>query len=334
MTEDHIPVAAGREPASVIDIIVLDQFSMMSLAAVIEPLRAANRVSGKELYRWRLSSFERSEVQSSSGIRITVDGLFSPKGERDIVFVVAAFRAREVNARIAAHLRRAIRESTIVVGVEAGAWVVARSGLLDNYSATTHWEDLEDFTEAFPLVNVVADRFVMDRLRWTTGGAAPTLDLMLNLIRRGHGLSTSLEVARIFIYDHNSSGPYTQKFRSPESLQVMDELISSAIIIMEENVCRPLSMPAVAKRAGLSLRAFQVKFKEALSETPQQYYLTLRLAAAKRSLEQTARPVTEIAATFGFGSASAFARAFRKKFGFSPSDSRREQQTLALPRGK
>lgn len=186
MTEDHIPVAAGREPASVIDIIVLDQFSMMSLAAVIEPLRAANRVSGKELYRWRLSSFERSEVQSSSGIRITVDGLFSPKGERDIVFVVAAFRAREVNARIAAHLRRAIRESTIVVGVEAGAWVVARSGLLDNYSATTHWEDLEDFTEAFPLVNVVADRFVMDRLRWTTGGAAPTLDLMLNLIRRGH----------------------------------------------------------------------------------------------------------------------------------------------------
>ena len=39
-----------------LDLLVVDGFSLMSLAATMEPLRAANRVSGRTLYEWRLLS--------------------------------------------------------------------------------------------------------------------------------------------------------------------------------------------------------------------------------------------------------------------------------------
>ncbi|MGO4560034.1 GlxA family transcriptional regulator [Mesorhizobium sp. 2RAF21] len=306
-----------------VDVVVLPRFSMMSLAATIEPLRAANRAAGRELYRWRLVSLDGADLLSSSGVRIGIDARFEHSDERDMLFVVAAFNARSMDRRMVAQLRRAARQDTVIVGVEAGAWVLARCGLLDGYSATTHWEDLEEFSEAYPAIKVVGDRFVMDRLRWTAGGAAPTLDMMLTFIRLQHGPPTALDVANIFIYSQSFSGSSPQKYSTKKQLNIGDKRILFSIMLMEENLDVPLPIPLIAKKAGISLRSLQMKFMESLSQSPQEYYLTLRLAAAMRKLEQTPDTVTEAAAAYGFGSASAFARAFRRKFGMSPSLARR-----------
>src|SRR3546814_7536953 len=64
-----------------------------------------------------------------------------------------------------------------------------RSGLLNGCRATTHWEDLEEFAARFPDVDVRPDRFVIDGPRFTTGGASPAFELMLNLIRARQGRS-------------------------------------------------------------------------------------------------------------------------------------------------
>src|SRR3546814_14159142 len=79
------------------------------------------------------------------------------------------------------------------LGVEAGSWLLARAGLLDGRAATTHWEDLEDFAARFPEVAVRPDRFVIDGRRFTSGGASPTFDLMLPLIRSRFGYPRSEE---------------------------------------------------------------------------------------------------------------------------------------------
>jgi transcriptional regulator GlxA family with amidase domain len=60
-----------------------------------------------------------------------------------------------------------------------------------------------------------------------------------------------------------------------------------------------------------------------LGTTPQAYYLALRLGEARRMIRDGAAPVAEVAAAAGFGSASAFARAFRSRFGESPTAVRR-----------
>src|SRR3546814_2575745 len=104
------------------------------------------------------------------------------------------------------------------LGVEAGGWLLARAGLLDGRAATTHWEDLEDFAARFPEIAVRPDRFVVDGRTFTSGGASPTFDLMLHLIRSRFGYPLALEVASVFVSDEAHAATAAQPLRSPGRL--------------------------------------------------------------------------------------------------------------------
>ena len=47
---------------------------MIAFTSAIEPLRIANRLSGRRLYDWRLVSRDGAPVPASNGIAIQVDG--------------------------------------------------------------------------------------------------------------------------------------------------------------------------------------------------------------------------------------------------------------------
>lgn len=53
---------------------LLPGFPMMACASAIEPLRAANRLSGEKLYDWQLFSRDGDPVRASNRIDIAVDG--------------------------------------------------------------------------------------------------------------------------------------------------------------------------------------------------------------------------------------------------------------------
>ena len=75
--------------------------------------------------------------------------------------VIAGFRQAEVATRpLIRTLRRMAPRFRAIGGIDAGAWVLARAGLLDGHRATVHWEDLEDLAAAHPEVEVVPDRYV------------------------------------------------------------------------------------------------------------------------------------------------------------------------------
>jgi AraC family transcriptional regulator, glycine betaine-responsive activator len=303
-----------------IDILVVDGFSLLSLASTMEPLRAANRVSGRALYRWRLLGLDGRRAVSSSDVPLSLHGGFQPSGLGDVLIVVSAFDHERNGAPALPLLRAAARQKRLPIGgVEAGSWILARAGLLDGYRATTHWEDVEDFALAFPSVEVVRDRYVVDRDRFTTGGANPAFDLMLELIRRQHGPGVALDVGSIFIYDEAHPGADPQPMVSTGRLARAEPRLTALIRLMEGTIDAPLSVAALARRAGLTTRGLQKLFRRHLDTSPGSYYANLRLAAARRMLDLAGRPVLEVAAQSGFGSSSAFARAFRRRYGVNPA---------------
>jgi transcriptional regulator GlxA family with amidase domain len=315
--------ASAEHGPSQIDVLLLPEFSLMSLAATVEPLRAANRVAGHELYRWRLLSKEGAATVTSSGIPIQVHGLFEADDKRDALIVVAAFNARRHAASILAALRKAARRGVPIGGIESGSWAIAEAGLLDGHRATTHWEDLEEFAQAFPAVEVVPDRYVVDRKRFTAGGAAPALDLVLSMVRAHHGLAVALDVASLFVYDQRQVGEDQQPIVSLGRLATSDPLLAETIRCMEGHLEEPLPIAAIARRVGLSVRTLQLRFRAKLGTSPHDYYLDLRLAAARRMLQHTEHSAVEVGTACGFGSGSAFARAFRARYAMSPLEARR-----------
>lgn len=144
-------------------VVVLPESSIMSLASVLDPMRAANRVSGRQVFRWRLLSADGEPVILTCGIPIAVDGTFSLPLEGDVLLAIGGFNLdRHVGRRFIATLQECARHFGIVAGIESGCWLLGRSGLLNGRKATAHWEELEDFSQAFPALTVLGDRFVTD----------------------------------------------------------------------------------------------------------------------------------------------------------------------------
>ena len=307
----------------VVDFLILDQFSLLSLASTMEPLRAANRVSRRELYRWRLLSLDGVAPASSSGIRFPVEDAFRVDDPRDVLLVVAAFEADRVGAPSLPLLRRTARRPVVIGGIEMGGWVMARAGLLDGHRATIHWEELDEFATTFPAVEVVHDRYVVDRNRFTTGGASPSLDMTLDMIRAHHGPGVALDVSSVFIYDEAHGRQDSQPIVSVGRLDEREPRLTTAIRLMEANLESALPIHVLAERMGMTARGLQKLFVRHLDCTPSAYYAHLRLATAWRKLAQTSKPIVDIAVETGFRSPSAFSRAFHRRYGVTPRAIRR-----------
>tara|TARA_R110002020_G_scaffold56164_1_gene155613 strand:+ start:116 stop:1108 length:993 start_codon:yes stop_codon:yes gene_type:complete len=321
-------IAGLRRPITVA-LLVLPGCSLLTVASSVEPLRAANRQAGRMVFDWRFVSVDGDAPLTSSGIAWPVSGRHDAATPRDILAVVAGFGAAEMTDRkLTAHLYRAARTATIVIGIESGAWLLARTGLLDDHRAATHWEDFEEFATAFPNVDLRPDRYVIDGRFITTSGASPTLDMMVDLVRRVLGHPTALDVASSFVHDdlRAAGDPQVNVTLGDAS---HDPRLVRSIRIMETHIDAPVSIAAIAKRVSMSARGLEQLFTRQLGETPGAYFLSLRLAAARRLVNDTRLTMTDIASRTGFSSQSALSRAFSRQFGISPTSSRKGRANVA-----
>lgn len=303
-----------------VTVLVFSGSSIMCVASAIDPLRAANRIAGETLFDFKLVSVSGDPAVTTCGLPVAVCGKFDPLAATDIIVVVAGFGTQGyATASFLRGLRRAARAARACGGVEAGTWLVARAGLLEGRSATTHWEDMEDFSAAFPGTDVRPDRYVIDGPVFTCGGASPTFDLMLHLIRSRLGMAVALDVASVFIYDQSHAATDAQPLVSLGRLDGYDPRLAQAIRLMEAHVDRPLTIEAVARRSGVTTRTLESIFRKSIGETPGAYYLRLRLNAARRLVVDTRVAMADIAARTGFSSAAAFSRAFSRSFGSPPT---------------
>lgn len=299
--------------------LLLPGFSTFCLANAVEPLRAANSLAGKSLYQWTLVSVDRESVASSSGIQVDVAAGLPDVQASDGLFVVSSYDYdRWSSAAFKARFRRAAAGAAILGGLDTGAWLLAEVGLLDGYRATIHWEERGRLEEAFPSVNCTRERYVIDRDRITAGGATTVLDLMLRLVRAHHGDVLALEVMRMFIYDQERQADRPQQGPLATPLVEANPAVGRAIRLMEDGLEAPLSLPEVARGAGCSQRQLERGFIHALEQTPQQYYLLLRLAEARRLILRGGLKLAEVAARTGFNSSASFSRAFRRLYGETP----------------
>lgn len=88
--------------------------------------------------------------------------------------------------------------------------------------------------------------------------------------------------------------------------------------VIEENILQPVTISELAKLCNRSLAAFKRDFKKEYNSSPRLYINMQRLKYAHMLLQNTSKPVTEIARECSFESASYFVRAFKRQYGVTP----------------
>jgi AraC-like DNA-binding protein len=109
----------------------------------------------------------------------------------------------------------------------------------------------------------------------------------------------------------------------PDELAAHTHELLPVVRHIEEHYPEPVSMAAMATRAGLSPTHFNRRFRQLLRMTPVQYLRTVRVQAARRLLAETSLGLAQIAIDTGFTDQSHFTRRFRQTTGLTPAAYRR-----------
>ncbi len=321
---DGTPGARPDGSPQIFGFLLLPRFSLLAFTSAMEPLRVANRLSGRRLYDWRLMSKDAGAVESSSGVAVLAQAALDAGERLSGLFVVGGLDAQVFDdPAIMAWLRRLERQGCRIGALSTGSYVLARAGLLGSYRCTIHWENLAGFRESYPQLDVSSEVYEIDRNRMTCSGGTAALDLMLRLISLEHGRTLATAVAEQFIHERIREQGESQRMALHSRVGITHPKLLQVIALMEENLEEPLSRGELARRAGISTRQLERLFRKYLHRTPTRYYLELRLQRARGLLAQTTMSVLVVALACGFVSASHFSKCYREFFHKTPREERR-----------
>ncbi|WP_184149286.1 GlxA family transcriptional regulator [Amaricoccus macauensis] len=299
--------------------LLLEDFTLIAFASAIEPLRLANRMSGRQLYEWQVITADGQPAAASNGVVVEATAGLVALEKNTTILVVGGVNVRQAITRpILTWLRREARRGLPVGAVCTGAQVIAEAGLLDGRRCTIHWENRDGFEEEFPEIELTHNVFVVDRDRYTAAGGAASTDLMLKLIAMRHGTGLATLVADQMIHTSIRSDRDEQRLSIPARIGIRHPKLAAVIQRMEEHIEEPISPMLLARDAGMSTRQLERLFRRYLNRSPKRYYMELRLARARNLLMQTDMSVISVAMACGFASPSHFSKCYRALYRTTP----------------
>lgn len=294
-------------------ILLTDHFPILSLTLVTEPLRVANRELGRQTWHWRILSSSGGAVSSSSGIDVQTDRLDNARD--DIVLLLSSYAPESALTKpFLGWLRRKARAGTLMGCVDTGAMIFAEAGLLTQNPAAVHFEALRGYRETY------ADQMFVDRMfdlsdnRCSSAGGVATFDMTLALIARFSGRDLAKRVAEILTYRPTEHAGPQQKMLTDTSLMRMDRKLGSAVDLMLAHLSEPLRISTLSVQLGVPRWTLERLFKRHLKQSPSAYYRFLRLTQAKNLLLNANYRVSDVGVLCGFDNPESFARAYKKQF--------------------
>jgi AraC family transcriptional activator FtrA len=266
-----------------------------------------------QYYEFAVCAQTPGPVPTTAGYDIFVPLGLSALGRADTVIIPGW---APVEAPLPPQVRRALLRAHArgarLVTICSGVFALARTGLLDGRSATTHWGRAEQLRREFPRVRVSPDALYVDHGDVaTSAGAGAGIDLCLHLVGRDHGPAHAALLARHMVMPpHRDPGPSCAPLAG-----TLDGLLGWAA----DRLGSPLSVADLAARLNVSTRTLARRFADEFGTSPGAWLLARRVEQARTLLAETDLPVEAIATRVGLGSAVNLRRRFRERTGTTPS---------------
>ena len=309
-------------------------FPMACLTSAIEPLRAANEISGRQVFAWKLVGEEPAPVRSSAEVRFDVDMALADVAGIDDLFVISPPTGSFANTRKGfAALRRLDRAGMALGAFSGGIFPLVRAGVMAGRKCSVHWCYEAAFKVEFPDIDASRSAIVRDGRRATASGAGAVFDLMLRLIEETLGRDTMSEVACWFQHPFVRDEDASQKvpvLRVGGSDDLLPAAIRDAIRIFGEHIEDPVLIADVAIAVAMSERHLERSFKASTGQSPLKYYRLMRLKKARQRVLYSTDTITEIAQSVGYAGSGPMARHYTAAFGVHP---KAERQRLIGLRG-
>ena len=314
-------------PIRTIALLALPEVQLLDVSGPLDVFAQANVEAGRDVYALRVVACAPGPIRSASGVRLLPDLVAGTSRPRfDTLLIAGAPHAADLLLESA--LLRWVRATAGAArrfgSVCTGAFVLGAAGLLDGRRVTTHWAAADALRSRYPGATVEVDALhVRDGKLRTAAGVTAGLDLALTLVEEDLGREVAMRVAAQLVMFFKRPGGQLQFSRSgaarPSGRAALQEVQRWVVA----NPASPLSVEALATRAGLSPRHFARLFLAEVGVTPAAWVELARVTAARALLEAGIAAPKQVAAKCGFANADTLRRAFVRHVGVTPADYRR-----------
>lgn len=295
---------------------------LLEIAGVHDAFFEANcKMRSGEPYRVRLVTEQGTLTESASGVRFMPDAAVRDAAQpSDTLIVVGPYgEPRHPGEEVMHWLRGQAMQARRYGSTCTGAFLLAQAGLLSGRRVTTHWQYADRLAAEYPDIRVEPDRiFVRDGALFSSAGVTAAIDLAFSLIEEDHGRALSLWVARRLVVFLKRPGGQSQFSTALTAQTAATGPIDRVRLHILENPRGDLSLPAVARAAGVSPRHLSRLFQAELGISLAAYVELTRMDIARRLLEDGTSPIKLIAHVAGFGSVATLRRAFLRRIGVTP----------------
>src|SRR5687768_2485571 len=306
--------------AAAIAVVIHPGFQLLDVAGPTTAFEIAERFR-PDSYVLTLLAPGGGQVVSSSGLTLSATPLREGPFDTVIVSGGGVDQSSAAVGEIVAWLKQT--KARRITSVCSGAFFLAEAGLLDDRSATTHWENTDHFARIYPRVKLDAERiFIQDGNVWTSAGISAGIDLALALIEDDLGPEIARRTAQQLVVHQRRPGGQSQ-FSALVELGGRSGRFSDLVDWMRDHLSEALTVERLAERVAMSPRHFARAFAAETGTTPAKAVERLRVEIARSSLETTHAPLQRVAEASGFGDPGRMRRAFLRVLGQPPQALRR-----------
>lgn len=303
------------------------------LAAIDDPRHIFSQVNNLAKSAGKLPVFDIKFVGLSKEVKlhnrafsVHTDLLLNQVNQTDLIFVPAfqgdANEFLETNKEFISWIPKQYEKGAEIVSLCVGAFMLAKTGLLDGKKCSTHWRAADEFREMFPAVDLQTDKIITEEDGiYTSGGATSYFNLLIYLVEKYTSRETAIKTAKIFAIDikrENQSQFIMFKGQNNHT----DEEIKKAQIFIENNFHERITTDELSDKFAISRRNFERRFKKATNNTVNEYVQRVKIEAAKKTFETTRKNITETMFDVGYSDTKSFRGIFKKITGMTPLDYR------------
>ena len=193
-----------------VGIFIFDNVEVLDFAGPYEVFTTASRVY-KKLH---MSSVEipfevftigktKEPIHARAGLKIDPDFDFISHPKIDVLLIPGGVVTEELkDASVINWIMTTSEHVQLTASICTGAFLLAKAGLLDGKSATTHWEDIDDLRAMFPRLAVKENtRWVDEGKIITSAGISAGIDMSLHIIERLINQDLAIKTAKQMEFD-------------------------------------------------------------------------------------------------------------------------------------
>ncbi|ATW25082.1 DJ-1/PfpI family protein [Candidatus Formimonas warabiya] len=189
-----------------IGILLFNEVEVLDFAGPFEVL-SISTYPGTNLKPFDVKTVAQTKetVRARNGLQVVPDYSFTDDISFDILIIPGGYGAEEIeiyNDVVIGWIKDQMSKVSLMTSVCTGAFLLAKAGLLDGKSATTHWMDMDRLEKEFPKVTVKRGvKYVDAGSIITSGGISAGMNMSFYLIVKLLGKEVARTTAKRMEYD-------------------------------------------------------------------------------------------------------------------------------------